>query len=152
MDVKIVKNPPGMDNMPEPKLDATAIPDIDKLLSIVLEFLHYIGTKEMQELENRDQLTFERHLDVKFEDLSLRHYPIFKLLIDKEHREENVCKLIDMFSILAKVKSGALDINQADKNFNEDLNNEYIYPKFGGKQQFEQAMLKGKNKKKNKKH
>lgn len=158
MDLKFVKAVKG-DQLPpeaqgmakdEPKLDANAIPDIEKLLATVIEFLRYINTDEMHKLESTDQLAFERHLDSKFENLSLRYYTIFKLLLDKEHREDNVCKLIEIFSVLKGVKSGSIDIQKANEDFQEELNNEYIYPKFGGKEQFEKKMRKG-IKKKNKK-
>ena len=147
MDLKLVKGiPPG--SVPtkeeEAKLDVNAIPDLEKLLNSVIEVLKYIDTDEMQELEARDQFAFERHLDEKFGDFSLKYYPIFMLLTDKKNREENVCKLIDMFSRLKKVKDGQVDITEADKSFNEDLNSEYIYPKFGGKEEYERKVLKKK--------
>jgi len=152
MDFKLVnpdRLPPGAPQIPkdEPKMDVNAIPDLEKLLDAILEFVRYINTEEMQELEIKDQLAFERHLDSKFENLSLRHYSIFRLLLDKENREENLCKLIDVFKELKKVKMGVLDIHEATKQFHEEKNSEYIYPKFGGKEQFEQAMLKAAKKK-----
>lgn len=155
MDFKILKD--GSNQLPEemrgqqpkeePKLDVAAIPDLEKLLDRVLEFLRYINKTEMQELENEDKFAFERHLDSKFEDLSLRYYSIFRLLLDKDNREDNVCKLIDIFSTLKKVKTGSLDIHKATEEYHEELNSEYIYPKFGGKEQFEKKMQKEKNKK-----
>lgn len=152
MDFKLVdKLPSGMQApKDEPKLDVGAIPDLEKLLETVLEFLKYISTDEMQKLEDSDPTAFERHLDSKFENLSLRYYSIFKLLLDKEHREENVCKLIDIFTTLNKIKSGSLDIKKATDDFHEEQNHEYIYPKFGGKEEFEKEMLKDKYSKKEK--
>lgn len=147
MDIKLVKDPR---NMPEPEMDAKAIPDLDRLLATVLEFLEYIGTPEMQAMEIHDNIGFEHHMDAKYPDLSLRYYSIFKLLLDREHREENVCKLIDIFSALKRVKSGEVDIKDATSDFQEGMNNEYIYPKFGGKEKFEKKMAsdakKGKKK------
>lgn len=157
MDLKFVKAesnqlPPGMQGTPqkEPELSVNAIPDLEKLLSIVLEMLLYINTDEMQKLETTDEIAFEHHLDAKFEYLSSKYYIIFKMLLDKKHRTENIEKLIDTFSILRDVKSGSINIHDADKNYKEALNEQYIYPKYGGKENFEKEMLN--NKKIKKKH
>lgn len=149
MDYKLVKPnqlPPEVQqlaqNMPkeEPKLDKNAIPDLENLLNQVIEFVQYINTDEMQKLEVTNNIAFEQHLDSKFEDFSTNYYNIFKLLLDRDKREENLCRLIDMFKELKRVKMGAIDIDYADKQYKEELNKEFIYPKYGGKQQFERAM------------
>jgi hypothetical protein len=152
MDFKFVKEPsqqkggqPKVEPKEEQKLDVAAIPDIEKLLGMVLDLLRYISTEEMQRLEETDSQAFERHLDSKFETLSLRYYSIFKLLLDKENREENIFKLINMFSILKEVKSGSLDITKADEDMQLDLYSEYVDPKIGGKEEFERV-LKAKRK------
>lgn len=126
----------------EPKLDVNAIPNLEELLDTILEFIRYINTDEMQKLENIDQMAFERHLDSKFEKFSLRYYSIFKLLLDKENREDNLCRLIDMFKELKRIKMGLVDIHEANKQYHEELNNEFIYSKYGGKEQYEEAMLR----------
>lgn len=154
MDFKIVdsnQKKPNMPDIPEPKLDVKAIPDLEKLLGTILDFLNYINTDEMQKLENSDQISYERHLESKFEDFSLRYYGIFKLLLDKENREDNLAKLIDIFSKLKEVKLGKVDIYKATEDYQEELSHEYVYPKFGGKEQFRKKMLDGKNIKKNNK-
>lgn len=155
MDFKFVKagtsGAPKETKKEEPKLDVNAIPNIDKLLETVLEFLQYINTDEMQQLERDDEYAFEYHMNSKFEDFSLQHYSIFRLLMDKKNREDNICKLIDMFNILKRVKKGELELEKANKDFQEDLNNEFIYPKFGGKENFEKTLKNKKNKNKSKK-
>lgn len=152
MDFKLIRNDKPIPGAPEfPKelpLDAKAIPDLDKLLKEVLEMLYYINTDEMQKLEETDNYSFERHLDSKFESLSLEYNSIFRLLLDKENREKNILKLIEVFSKLQEVKAGLIDISKADIDFKEELNEEYIYPKFGGKEQFEKTISE-KNKKTN---
>lgn len=144
---------PGMPEMPanDKLVDESGLPDLEKLLDRVLELLQYINTPEMQALEISDPPAFECHLDVKFEDISMRYYSVFRLIIDKENREENIFKLIEIFSILKKVKSGDINIDKADENYREDLNEQFIYSKYGGKANFEQEMQKstGKKKKKN---
>lgn len=143
---------PKMDpKLEDRKLDASAIPDLERLLDEVLKFLQYINTDEMQKMELADPNGFEQHLDAKFTFLSLDHYSIFKMLLDRENREDNVCKLIEVFTVLRRVKTGELDIGRADDEFREEMNEKYLYAKFGGKEQFEKEMAKEEAKKGNKK-
>lgn len=118
------------------------LPDLEKLLDRVLELLQYINTEEMKDLESKDPAAFETHLDLKFEDISMKYYSVFRLVIDKENREENIFRLIEIFSTLKKVKAGDLDIDRADEDFRENMNQEFIYSKYGGKEKFEAEMHK----------
>lgn len=124
------------------------IPDIEQLMDMVIEFMTYISTDQMQTMEKSDPDGFEKHLDNKFSAFSLRYYGIFKMLLEKKGREENLAKLIDLFSSLNKVKTGKKSMDLAYEQYTEGLNNEYIYPKYGGKEKFEQH-IKNKNKKNN---
>ena len=64
---------------------------------------------------------------------------IIDLMLEK-CRFENLERLRGMFNMLKPVQQGLVDIESAQKNFNEKLNNEYVYPKFGGKAEFEKQM------------
>ena len=154
MDFKFVSQlPPGVQDSQtqEKPLSANAIPNLEKLLDSILELLRYINTDEMQKMETDDQQAFEQHVDAKFNDLSIRYYSIFRLLMDKEHREENVHQIIDMISKLKEIKEGKVDIEKATKDYTETKNQAYIYPKWGGKEQFEKAMREEEKKNKGKK-
>lgn len=117
-----------------------SIPDLDNLLNTIIEFLEYIETDEMQKMEETDKAGFEKHLDEKFSTFTLRYYGIFKMLLEKKGRAENVHKLINLFSELNKVKSGAKNMDTVYSEYTEGLNNEYIYSKYGGKENFEKAL------------
>jgi len=148
MDYKVVKDVPKNATITrDAPLDAKAIPDIEQLLDKILDFLNYINKENMQKLEATDKIEFDKHLNDRFNDFSEKHYSIFKMLLDNENRATNVAKLFDMLSKLKQVKMGRLDIHQADKDFQEELNNKFLYPKFGGKEQFEKEILKNKHKK-----
>jgi hypothetical protein len=148
MDYKVVKDVPKNATITrDAPLDAKAIPDIEQLLDKILDFLNYINKESMQKLEATDKIEFDKHLNDRFNDFSEKHYSIFKMLLDNENRATNVAKLFDMLSKLKQVKMGRLDIHQADKDFQEELNNKFLYPKFGGKEQFEKEILKNKHKK-----
>ena len=145
MDYKVVKDVPKNANIiRDAPLDAKAIPDIEKLLDNILNFLNYINQESMQELEATNKIEFDQHLNTHFNDFSEKHYSIFKMLLDSENRATNIAKLFDMLSKLKQVKMGRLDIHQADRDFQEELNNKFLYPKFGGKEQFEKEILKNK--------
>jgi hypothetical protein len=146
MDVKLVSDIPdkykteaGQKN-PDLPLNPNAIPNIEQLLDTILAFLNYINEDSMQVLELTDNVGFEQHLNSRFEAFANRHYSIFKLLLDRENRAENIGKLFEMLSTLKKVKSGRLDIHKADKDFQEELNNKFVYPTFGSKEEFERQV------------
>ena len=117
-----------------------AIPDIDQLLDHVIGMLEYINTDEMKQLEDSDPYAFEQHLDTKFSDFTYRYYAVFKLLLDKENRKDNVARLIQLFEKLNKIKNNETSIDDAYEEYTEGLNSRYIYSKFGGKAKFEQKM------------
>jgi uncharacterized protein YfkK (UPF0435 family) len=155
MDFKLVKGdqiPKGAQiaDAKEKQLDVNAIPDLEALLDKILDMLEYINTDEMIAMENENKDEFEQHIDSKFKDLSIRYYSIFRLLMDKQNREENIYKIIEMFTKLKEVKSGRLNIEKADQDFKENMNQIYVYPKWGGKEKFEKAMQEEAKKKKRK--
>ena len=148
MDYKVVKDVPKNATITrDAPLDAKAIPNIEQLLDKILDFLNYINKESMQKMEATDKIEFDKHLNERFNEFSEKHYNIFKMLLDSENRATNVAKLFDMLSKLKQVKMGQLDIHQADRDFQEELNNKFLYPKFGGKEQFEKEILKNKHKK-----
>ena len=135
----------------EPKLDVAAIPDLDVLLGDILEMLEYMDKPEMIDLEKTNEATYEQHLDTKFDKISSRYYKIFKLLLDRNNRELNLKKLIDMLMVLKEIKSGKVDIKKADDDFHENMNEKFVYPKFGGKDKYLQKVEELKKEKKKKK-
>ena len=134
----------------ERKLDKNAIPDLEKLLDTVLNLVRYINTDKMQKFENDNPTEFEYHLKKKFESLNDRYESIFKLLLDKNKREDNLAKLIDMFSKLNKIKSGELDIKKESEQFEEEQREEYVYPNFGGKEGYAEYCKNNNNNQNNK--
>ena len=45
-----------------------------------------------------------------------------------------------MFSRIQKIKVGELDIKTVNDEFVEEINEEYVYKKFGGKDKFEETL------------
>ena len=70
---------------------------------------------------------------------------IISLMIEQE-RYENLDELLNMFDTLKAVKSGKKDINKEAEKFGEKNKQKYVYPKFGGKDNFEKVMSQDPNK------
>lgn len=138
----------------DPNSTREQIVDLEKLTIELVKFLEYINTPKMEELEDTDYDSFVKHLESQFEEFSLHFFSIFKLLTEKggrSKRDENVGKLITLIETLKQVQSGYKDMNSTYESFKEELNEEFIYSKYGGKKKFEEHMAKQNTKKKNKK-
>jgi chromosome segregation ATPase len=61
------------------------------------------------------------------------------LMLEKE-RDKHLADFKNMCNVLKPVKKGQVNVDTAKKNFDEGLAGEYVYPKFGGKEQFEKVM------------
>ncbi len=120
------------------------IPDISKLLDSILSMISFIDTEEMLKLEKKNPEMYRQKVEDNYSELSLNHYGVFCLLLDRENRKENLEKLVGMINMLRIVKEGKMNLDDAHSTFMEDLNEKYVYNKFGGKHKFEQAMKKQK--------
>ncbi len=124
-------------------MDATDnLPDIDNLMNTITDFMEYINKPEMLKLEKSNKNEFEQHVDKKFSEFSYRYYGIFKMLLNRHNRKDNLRKIIEMIERLQNVKEGKSTIDDEFYDFKEELNNEYIYSKYGSKEKFEKAMLR----------
>jgi len=128
------------------------IPDITNLTGQIIEFVEYIEQPEMKNLSKENNMKYRQHLETKFEDFSLEYYSIYKMLVDNEDkRAENLDKLFNMLTKLKNVEMGKSNVEKEFVKVRDELANEYLYPKFGGKQQFEKAMAEDLKNNKNKK-
>lgn len=145
MSNSISLNELGMQNFDEDmrnnyiaQMNANAIPDLDNILEYIQELLCDIETPHMQKLEKENKKEFERVLCAKYQD-KINSIKIINLMLEPE-RYENLEKLLDMFDNLKKVKQGKVSVQDAHKNWCEKMNQEYVYSKHGGKQNFEKKM------------
>lgn len=123
--------------MEDKEMKSEMIPDIVILTGRIIELLKLMDNTEMMILEKGNNNEYTNIILSQFEDLP---YSIIKLLLERNERENNVGRLINMLNILKNVKSGEQDINEAYNKYSEQLNEEYIYPKFGGKNNFEKEI------------
>lgn len=117
----------------------SAIPNIDEMLVHIDKLIDFIETPKMKNLEHSNNKEFERQAYAKFN--SVLPMSIINLLVES-NRYEHLERLLEMCNTLKKVKNGELDIHEEHTKFSEKLNTEYLYPKFGGKENFENEMKK----------
>lgn len=121
-----------------------AIPNLALLTGNVLNILRYLELPEVKGMVLTDPMSVKMALNDKYAESV--PYGIIDILIDPLKRKENVNKLMDMFDILNSVKTGELELNEAEESFVEDLNEKYIYSEFSSKEEFYKFL---KNEKKN---
>lgn len=113
------------------------LPEYDKLLQESLESkrrvtkLRKSADKKKEEYEALVYGKFNSKLPMK----------IISLLVEPE-RYDNLNELLDMFEVLKDVKSGKKNIEEEAEKFGEKNRSKYVYPKFGSKQNFIDAMSK----------
>ena len=64
------------------------------------------------------------------------------MLLENDQRENNILRLLAMFKKIVDIHNGKIDYEVANSQFLEEMNNKYIYSKFGGKDNFEKTMMK----------
>lgn len=132
------------------KMTPDAIPNMEKLTGDILAFLQFTELDSTKELIKKSHGTFLHKTTEKFPDIP---YSIIKMLMDEDEtpqqKSENITKLLNMFGQLDKIKRGEKDMDETFEHFREGLSEEYIYPQYGGKEEFEKKMLR-KNKRKEK--
>lgn len=116
-----------------------AIPNIDEMLVNIDKLLDFIETPKLKKLEHSNNKEFERQIYTKFN--TILPITIINLLVEN-NRYEHLNRLLEMCNTLKKVKNGELNIHEEHAKFSENLNDEYLYPQFGGKENFEKEMKK----------
>lgn len=134
--------------IPEKKNERTQMRDLVKVKKEIIEILEYMNTDQMIELEAKNRNIYEMHIESKFEDFATNYYTILKLLFDKEGKEENLIRLLELFDRLGDIKKRGSNLDKEYERFIEEQREAYLYPQFGGKRNFEKEMLKGKKDKK----
>ena len=120
------------------------IPDVAKLATMINAFIEYMDRPEIIKMENDNKTKYESHMDLTFNELSSSYYSTFKLLLDRENRDANLERLIEMLDMLKEVEKGKMSVVHAGNALGEKLNEQYIYPQFGGKNNFMKKMAEPK--------
>lgn len=124
------------------------IPPFSELLNDIIELLDYIGIDEIIQMEKNDPVLFNNHIREKFiyfEEKGNRS--VFNILIDKRNRDANFDELMNMIATLQLVKIGKRDVKTEHEKFRDENDSRFVYPLYGGKDEFERK-LKDQNKQK----
>lgn len=127
----------------------SSIPDLELLTDKVLEFLEFVDLPETIKLKKNHPANFNYIINQKFNMLPVS---MVKLLSETEHRAENLEKILDMINILRTVKIGEKSFETAENEFIEKRAEEYLYPAFGGKENFYKVAEENKKKQEIEKH
>jgi hypothetical protein len=121
----------------------SSIPNLEELTSKLLEFIEFVDSPEIVKMRKTNMGNFNYIVNEKFKMLPLS---MVKLLSDTEHRAENLEKILDMITILKSVKQGEKTFETAENEFVEKRAEEYLYPAFGGKDNFYKVAEENKKK------
>lgn len=120
------------------------IPDLEKLTDGILKFIDFIDTPEIRDLKENNISKFNFIVNDQFQELPLT---MIRLLSDYKNRTQNLEKILEMINLLRSVKTGEKSLENAENEFVEKRAEEYLYPAFGGKDNFYKVAEENKNKK-----
>ncbi len=121
----------------------SAIPDLELLTTKIIEFLEFMDQPEISSMKEHEPGNFNYLVQQKY---SMLPVSMVKLLSDKPNRAQNLEKIIDMINILRSVKNGEKTFETAENEFVEKRAEEYLYPAFGGKENFYKVAEENKKK------
>jgi hypothetical protein len=125
------------------------IPDLTLLTTKILEFIEFYDEPLTQELLINNKTGYNLIVDERF---SIIPVAMIRLLSDTQNRASNLEKIMDMISMLEKVKNGTNSLENAENIFFEKRASEYLYPQFGGRENFYKIAEENKKKKELKKN
>jgi DNA repair exonuclease SbcCD ATPase subunit len=154
-ELNILENEDARDNESKNQDEVNAIKELKNELEELLDQIEKDKTKVKQNLKEIKQETknmkdpkeqLKKRRD-EIEGAITRKYitdesipiKLIGLMLEKE-RDKHLEDFKKMCDVLKPVKKGQINIDTAKKCFDEGLAGEYVYPKFGGKEQFEKVM------------
>ena len=126
-----------------------AIPDIDVLTGTVYEILTYLEQPSVSKLLKTNDSAVKMYLNNKYTEIPLG---IITLLMEEDSREENIERMLNMFEALRRAKAGLISLDDAEKNLMDEVNERYVYSKYGSKELFEKELAKEVRKEQQKKN
>ncbi len=121
----------------------SSIPDLELLTTKIIEFLEFVDKPEIITMKENEPGNFNYIVNEKF---SMLPVSMVKLLSEREQRAQNLEKILDMINILRSVKTGQKTFETAENEFVEKRAEEYLYPAFGGKDNFYKVAEENKKK------
>lgn len=116
------------------------MPDLKYVINNLVQIFEFISTDDMIKMKSDNKEQYENVLHKKFAEFSERYYSLFSVILDGEL--DSMTHLVMMINTLCLVNTGQITMDTAYAHIREELSKHYIYPKFGGKKEFEKAMMK----------
>lgn len=142
VDMKEAMNDPTADVMEESEASIEAIPDLDLLTKNIVDILEYLKKPEVKKICDKDDSLIRMTLINKYADsVPLKFIDLF---MDKDpvHKAESVERSLRWIEQLAKAKAGKISLEDASKGLVDEVNERYVYSKYGSKEAFEAALQK----------
>jgi len=129
----------------------STIPDINDLSQQLIDILKYVNRDDIIQIKYENSTLFKEHVADQFPRFSDRYYSLLMTILDD--RITDIKPFIRILEILQNTENSKID--DSFEQYKEELATQYIYPQFGGKENYELKMMEEqvKNmKKSNKKH
>jgi len=128
--------------------DVKDIPDLKYVIDTLSQIFEFMTTNDMITLKELNIESYKQNIRTKFADFEERYFSLFNVILDGEL--DSMTHLVMMIKSLCLVRTGQISMDTAFANIREELSNHYIYPQFGGKKAFENAVIARGNAKKEK--
>jgi hypothetical protein len=126
---QFVLDAPTFDDKPE-------VPNMEFLTTQLVEILSYVNTDAMNDMRQNDKNGFKTHIQNKFHEFSDKYYSLLDMILDEEITD--ITPLLQMLSIFKQTTNDKLD--SQFESYKETVAEKYLYPTFGGKDQYEKKM------------
>lgn len=125
--------------------EAGEMPDLQNIIDTLPKICDLMETDEMILLRNTNKGTFEQKMEEHFPEFSDKNFSLFRMII--HGNIDTWTNLIEMIKTLCMVKLGQISMGTANQHISNVLAEQYIYPKFGGKANFEKKVKEENDKK-----
>lgn len=119
--------------------DIDKAPKTKEFLKDLISFIETLNTPKFIKLQNNKNFDeIENILYKKYQDLFDNNYSLMFSLIRNEIKDFDI--LLKMINVKILLETNQISREDANEYIKEMINDIYVYPKFGGKNNFEQII------------
>ena len=119
--------------------DINKAPKTKEFLKDLISFIETLNTPEFIKLQNDKKFDeIENILSKRYQNLFDNNYSLVFSIIRNEIKDFDV--LLKMVSVKILLETNQISKEDANEYIKEMINDIYVYPKFGGKSNFEQIL------------
>lgn len=119
--------------------DIDKAPKTKEFLKELTSFIETLNTPKFIKLQNNKNFDeIENILSKKYQDLFDNNYSLMFSLIRNEIKDFDI--LLKMINVKILLETNQISREDANEYIKEMINDIYVYPKFGGKSNFEQII------------